>query len=80
MASTLLFNCKGCPFFELEGGSDTSTIPNDEEISIIAGFNLQKVGRVRAARSFNEPFHDRIEFSNEWLPWKVQEVMVAFVS
>jgi len=70
----VLFNCYGCRVREVEGGSDLSTIPNDEQVELTAGFNLQAVGRIKEATSSGQTVAQRLEFFNEWLPWRDQEV------
>ena len=70
----VLFCCLGAHWQEIEGGSDLATLPSDEDVDVLSSFNLQKVGRVRQQKSYGEPFADRLEFFNEWLPWKSQDV------
>ena len=71
----LLFNCANCTATVADGSSDLTTIPPDEVIELTAGFNLQVVGKVREAKSMSEEFADRIQWANEWLPWRTQDVV-----
>ena len=73
-AVTLLFNCFGCKVREVEGGSDLTTIPGDESFDLVAAFNLQSIGRVKEASSHGQSFAQRLEFFNDWWPWKHQDV------
>ena len=68
----MLFNCSGCSFEVIEGSSDVATC--DEAVELVAAFNLQPIGRVREPRGLNDTFEARVEFTNQWLPWKVQEI------
>ena len=70
----LLFNCFGCSYDEVEGGHDLASIPDDEEADIVAAFNLQSIGKVCLAKGSARSLAERIELSNEWLPWHIQEV------
>ena len=70
----VLFNCARQLWYEVEGGSDLGTLPTEDDVDILANFNLQKIGRVRAARSHGESLYERVEFANNWLPWRSQEV------
>ena len=77
-----LFNCQNATFRVLDGAGtgfvDDVSIPSDETAELIAAFNLQVIGRVRAAYSAKaEPFADRVQFENTWLPWRVQDVDAA---
>ena len=70
--SILLFNCCNCPFVVAEGG-DPSALAQEDDVKLIAVFNLQVVGRLKplAASSSTgaERFSERVDFANEWLPW-----------
>jgi hypothetical protein len=77
-----LFNCQNATFRVLDGAGtgfvDEVSIPSDETAELIAAFNLQVIGRVRAAYSAKaEPFADRVQFENTWLPWRIQDVDAA---
>jgi hypothetical protein len=77
-----LFNCQNATFRVLDGAGtgfvDEVSIPSDETAELIAAFNLQVIGRVRAAYSAKaEPFPDRVQFENTWLPWRIQDVDAA---
>ena len=67
-----LFNCRGCSFRVVEGGADVQTC--DEPVELFASFNLCGGQGARAAERL-ETFEERVEFYNEWLPWRVQEVV-----
>ena len=43
----------------------------------MAPFNMQPIGMVRAAMAGKTDFAARVEWKNEWLPWKTQEVDVG---
>ena len=70
-----LFSCYGRKFTLLEGSADPEGIGPDETVELTATFNLQVVGKVR--KNYNsskvEPFEERVEFDNVWLPWRVQD-------
>ena len=71
---SLLFNCFDCSFSFLDSGAaEPPTVPADESFELIVSFNLQCVGKVREGKSTSEPFADRVDLHNEWLPWRVQE-------
>ena len=70
----LLFNCFNCNCALIEGGHDLASISSDETVDLIAGFNLQKVGRLREGKKVGETWQDRIELNNEWLPWRTADI------
>ena len=70
-----LFNCSNCAFTLAEGSSDVETMPSDEAVELVVGFNLQPVGQVRPSKPGKyEPFAERVEWRNVWLPYKVHEL------
>ena len=69
-----LFNCIGCSFTLAEGSADPETVDAEEEILISAPFNMQPIGKVNAAMPGKTSFAGRVEWNNEWLPWKTQEI------
>ena len=73
----LLFNCSGVPFSVLDGGSDPSLLPDTAEVELVAAFNLQAVGHLRAPQKHGENWLERVEFQNRWLPWRTTEANPA---
>ena len=65
----LLFNCHQCAWTIIEG--DTSLVESHNLITLSASFNMQVVGKVRPSAKMDEPFADRVELLNAWLPGKV---------
>ena len=66
--TALLFNCHNCPFGVPEG-SDMASLLQEENVRLIATFNMQCIGRLRPSGS---SLADSVEFFNEWLPWSSQ--------
>lgn len=71
----LLFNCHGCWVEIIEG--DASSLMQEEggTVRLVAAFNLQVVGHLRAPSSPTETFQERVVLWNEWLPWSSPDVL-----
>ena len=68
------FNASGSQIRLVDGGSELGSIAPSDSVELVTLFNLQAIGRVRPARTPSEKPADRLEFYNQWLPWRVQEV------
>jgi len=70
----LLFNCHCCQFSFVEGSDTSSLLMESDDVSVVANFNMQVIGRFRSAKGPADTFAERLEFDNVWFPWSSQTV------